>query len=196
MPEADDIAALQRVVLAISAFRSDEAVLAILGSLFAAGRSPFGAVIIVDSLGSGRIEAVAKERGWPVTYENAPVNLGSAGNLAQRLDLAASMEADWCYAINHDGYVDVKIVARAIALGEKLERAGAIYPLLCYSLRDHLYDAPRTDLRPFTQTMERRPSKGPLPVAWGSSNMALYNLTSVRQGVRVWSDLWMGWEDL
>jgi hypothetical protein len=196
MPVAEKNSPLRRAVLAVSTFRSDEAVLGTLSKLFASGSSPFAEVIVVDSLGSGRIDAVAKERGWPIIYENSTVNLGSAGNLARRLDLAASTDADWCYAVNHDGYVDVNIVARAIARGESCDRVGAIYPLLRYVLRGDLYDAPRTELLPFTQTVQRRPSQGLLPVAWGSSNMALYSLAAVRQGTRVWGDLWMGWEDL
>jgi hypothetical protein len=194
--EPDELSALQRVVLAISTFHSDDAVLVTLGKLFAVGSPPFSTIIVVDSLGSGRIGVVANERGWPIIYENAQMNLGSAGNLARRLEIAASMDADWCFTINHDGYVDLKVVARAVAIGLSRERTGAIYPLQRYTMRENLFDAPRTELYPFAKVIENRPGEQPLPVAWGSSNMALYSLNPIRQGVRVWDDLWMGWEDL
>jgi hypothetical protein len=196
MPQADDISDLKRVVLAISSFRSDKPVLATLSKIFSDGASPFAGVIVVDSLGSGQIAAAVREHGWPVIYKNAKVNLGSAGNLARRLTFAANMDADWCYAINHDGYVDVKNVLRATRFGNNGQRVGAVYPLLRYTERGRLYDAPRTDLFPFVKTLREPPDEQYLEVAWGSSNMALYNLTPIRQGGCVWEDLWMGWEDL
>ena len=194
MTEEADICA--RTVIAISAFKSDESVIHMLKRLFAAGPSPFRDVIVVDSHGSGRIAERAAEEGWPIRYFNADVNLGSAGNLARRLELAADEDADWCFTINHDGYIDTRLVANLVRLGERQVRVGAVYPILCYARRVNLYDAPRTQLRPFARTIKTLPLDRTVPVMWGSSNMALYRLQPLRDGLKVWADLWMGWEDL
>lgn len=170
----------------------------LLHEVFRSGSSPFAAVIVVDSLGSGRIGHEIHANGWTVTYHNADRNLGSAGNLALRLQLAAATTACWCYAVNHDGEVDVrkveKLVARAESQGDKV---GAIYPRLSFSRRGDTLDAARRALSPHGAfTADTGEVTELTNVLWSSSNCALYNLSAVRDGVRVWDDLWMGWEDL
>lgn len=90
------------VAVAISAFRSDAAVISLLESIFANPHSDVGPVIVVDSLGSGRIAEIAQKNNWQIQYNNSPVNLGSAGNLAARLELSAKTGAAWCLCLNHD----------------------------------------------------------------------------------------------
>lgn len=188
---------LGSVVVAISTFRTDDAVLHLLGKIFDRGSSPFAAIVVVDSLGSGRIEEAIRSNGWPVTYHNAERNLGSAGNLFLRLRLAAATGARWCYAVNHDGDVDPECVRKMVEQGEAGERIGAVYPRLVYSRRGWVADAPRVSFAPhgaFRENSAR--DAGPCAVAWSSSNCALYSLAAVRSGVEVWGDLWMLWEDL
>ncbi len=106
---------LRDVALAISAFKSDSQVLNLLTRAFAAEQPQFGAVIVVDSLGSGRIERAVEENGWAVRYINSPTNLGSAGNLDLRLRTAAETGLKWCLAVNHDGEVTPAKAAKLVA---------------------------------------------------------------------------------
>lgn len=189
---------LASVALAISGYRSDESVLALLRSVFAAGAAPFGTVIVVDSLGSGAIAEAIAANGWAVTYINADRNLGSAGNLALRLETAAAAGARWCYAVNHDGLVEPDQVRKLVAHGDSRPRVGAVYPTLVYSTRGNQVEAPRRNLTTLASFGSEPPRREGVceEVAWSSSNCALYCLDAIREGVEVWSDLWMGWEDL
>lgn len=188
---------LSRVVLAISSFRSDDSVLAILRSVFSGGDSPFGHVLVVDSLGSGEIGTEIERRQWPVRYINADRNLGSAGNLALRLATAAQTDARWCFTVNHDGKVDPEQVRKLVAHGEALPRVGAVYPSLTYVARGNARQAPLRTLVPRARFEQPDTAdEQVVPVAWGSSNCALYSLQAQREDVEVWGDLWMGWEDL
>jgi GT2 family glycosyltransferase len=190
---------LARTALAISAFRTDETILAHLRALFDGGAPAFGAVIVVDSLGSGRIEQEICANGWPVEYENAPINLGSAGNLQRRLEIAAELGLDWCLAVNHDGMVDQERAARLVRYGESGDRIGAVYPALRLTSADNRWEKPRRRRSVFGLLLN---AAGPaadskvIDVAWGSSNGALYRLDPIRQKVRAWPELWMGYEDL
>lgn len=188
---------LASVALAISSYRSDEAVAQLLERLFVQGRSPFGAVIVVDSLGSGAIASAIAARAWPVRYINADRNLGSAGNLALRLATAAQTGMRWCYAINHDGVVDPEQVRQLVAHGEAGDRIGAVYPSLSYQARGSIVEQPRRTLSP-RGSFGAGESEDLLchQVSWSSSNCALYRLDAIRQGVETWPELWMGWEDL
>ena len=188
---------LADVVIAISAFRSDRSVMALLEAVFAAGGREAARVIVVDSLSDGSLEQLIRQRGWPVDYENAEVNLGSAGNLARRLELAALQDAQWCYTINHDGMFDRLTVETMVRCGRSASRVGAVFPrrvmleLGGKVLQPHLrlFDMPRYG--PSGSADDE-----PLQVAWDSSNGALYSLQPVRGGIVPWADLWLGWEDL
>lgn len=188
---------LSRVVLAISAFRSDACVISLLRQVFAGDACPFGSVIVVDSLGSGAIRDAIGQAGWNVSYYDFPANLGSAGNLAQRLDLAAQLDADWCLAVNHDGVFRPELIRRLLAHAENGERIGAAYPRLVFTSANGMEDRARRSFRPFS-VLERAPEGDAdcVAVAWSSSNGALYNLAAIRDGASAWADLWMGWEDL
>lgn len=186
------------VALAISGYRSDDSVLALLRSVFAAGDSPFGTVIVVDSLGGGAISEAIAANGWPVTYINADRNLGSAGNLALRLETAAATGARWCYAVNHDGLVEPDQVRKLVAYGQSRPRVGAVYPTLVFSSGGNRVEKPRRSLTTVASFKSEPPRQEAacVEVAWSSSNCALYSLDAIREGLSVWADLWMGWEDL
>jgi GT2 family glycosyltransferase len=187
---------LARVVVAISAFRSDLQVMTILEKIFQNKRCTLASVIVVDSLSDGTLQQSIKSAGWPVLYENADRNLGSAGNLARRLELAANMGADWCFTINHDGMFDRKLVETLALVASQGTNIGAVYPKRVW------LDRGGTSLKPHTHVFNMPVHTGPIgaqaleEVAWDSSNGALYGLEPVRQGVKVWADLWYGWEDL
>jgi GT2 family glycosyltransferase len=185
-----------RVCLAISSFRNDENVLALIEAALSAAY--FDEILVVDSLGTGAMAQAIEERGWSkrVRYENHPKNLGSAGNLARRLELAAERGHDWVYAINHDGEVDASVVRELVACGRSLRRPGAVHPLRFKTGRG-LYDMTGRSALPLPFRGRRtRPAQETLEVYWGSSNGTLYALEPVRQGLLPWADLWMGWEDL
>jgi hypothetical protein len=188
-------ASLDRVALAISAFHSDKPVIRLLGEVFTGDHPRFGAVIVVDSLGRGQIHEAAKANRWELNYVNADRNLGSAGNLDLRLRTAAVLGLDWCLAVNHDGEVDPDKILQLVALGQSRPRIGAVYPQLAFSLADGRLDSPRRSFTSFG-LLRGQGDHGVTEVAWSSSNCALYNLDSIREGVTAWPDLWMGYEDL
>ena len=196
----DDAESSKEIALAISAFRSDEAVLALLRAVFVPGQPRFGAVIVIDSLGSGVIERTASEQGWNIRIINADSNLGSAGNLDLRLRTAASLGMKWCFAINHDGVVDVAKIMALAHHGRSRARVGAVYPQLIFSRAGGRPDAARRGFSSYgilrRSKSEGGTAEGCTEVAWSSSNGALYNLDAVRDGVHVWPELWMGYEDL
>ena len=196
----DDAEILRRIALAISAFRSDEAVIALLQAAFAPGQPRFGAVIVVDSLGSGAIERTASEQGWAVSYYNAERNLGSAGNLDLRMRAAASLGMEWCFASNHDGVVEVGKIAALARHGRSRARVGAVYPQLIFARAGGRPDAARRGFSSYgilrRVKIEGGTAESCTEVAWSSSNGALYNLDAVRDGAHVWPELWMGYEDL
>lgn len=188
---------LDHVALAISAFRSDEAVIALLRSAFGPATAQFGTVIVVDSLGSGEIAKAIAANGWKVDYYDSEVNLGSAGNLALRFRKAAATGLDWCLALNHDAELDPIKAARLVDVGQSRERVGAVYPQLRFtSARDRL-DRPRGGFGTVGLLQnEESADSGPVAVSWSSSNGSLYRLDPIRDGLDTWPDLWMGYEDL
>lgn len=196
---SDNAENLREIALAISAFRSDDAVLALLRAAFAPGQPRFGAVIVVDSLGSDTIERTASEQGWDIHIINADRNLGSAGNLDLRLRTAASLGMKWCFASNHDGVFDVAKVAALAHHGRSRARVGAVYPQLIFERANGRRDSPRRSFGTYgvLRTSDDQPLDQPCSeVAWSSSNGALYNLDAQREGAHVWPELWMGYEDL
>lgn len=188
---------LGRVVLAISAYRSDDAVIGLLRGVFVSGAEPFGVVIVVDSLSSGRIADEIKRQGWPVWFENAETNLGAAGNHARRMAMAATCDAEWCYTVNHDGEVDPVAVNRLLETARGQDRVGAVYPSRWYPNRGGTWDTGQRSLVPMPLRGRREPpGRDGEELTWSSSNGALYSLAPVRTGLTVWADLWHGWEDM
>lgn len=194
---------LRRVVLAISSYKNDASVLGLLARVRSSG-APFGAVLVVDSLGTGAVEAALQQvpLACPTRYVSADTNLGSAGNFAERLRLAGSFDLDWVYAVNHDGDVRPEAIAELVRIGarERLRSqkpVGAVYPLRRLSSRDGAYDITGRFPVPLTAVRAKSaPNDATVEVYWSSSNGALYSLAPVRQGILPWADLWMGYEDL
>ncbi len=199
---------LPSVCLTVASFRFDNAVIALLESVLEGepkdwdtkgGREcfRFNDIIIVDSMGTGNLARTIKQRGWSTLVEvfDQPTNIGSAGNLAMRLQLAADRGHDWVYAINHDGEVDLDVVEALVSCGESLDQVGAVYPLR-YKTGRKMYDLTGTQKLPLPfKGTASKPSEELLNVYWGSSNGTLYALNPTREGLKPWSDLWMGWED-
>lgn len=185
-----------KVAIAISSFQSDNAVITLLENVFKAKESEI--VLVVDSLGSGTIQSEATRKGWSLYYENAPLNLGSAGNLARRMALASELGADWCYCLNHDAQFDHTAIGEMLAKGLSRSRVGAVYPVLFHRGRkDPWEDGRRTFYPTASVRLGMRPEgSNDDEVLWGSSNGALYSLAPLREGLRVWEELWMGYEDL
>lgn len=186
-----------RVCLAISSFRNDDCIEALLRAHAERRDTPFEHIFVVDSLGTGRIEGLLREAGWThVTYYSAPLNLGSAGNLATRLRLAAEAGYDFAYAINHDADVDLAALHELLRFARGKPRLGALYPLRYLTARGR-YDVTGTQKAPLPlRGAASAPTDESLEVSWSSSNGALYALDPVRDGLLPWADLWMGWEDM
>jgi len=193
---------LKHVALAISSYRNDQPVLSLLET--ARTLDPgFGAIIVVDSQTTGVVENAIASRTWscPVTCVSAATNIGSAGNLARRLGLAARTDLDWVYAINHDGELRPDAVAALATIGahecSPSRPIGAVYPLRRLPNRAGAYDVTGRRRMPLVGARTRkRPASGLLDVYWSSSNGALYALAPVRRGLLPWADLWLGYEDL
>lgn len=191
--------AFSRVCLVISSFKNDAAVFELLeGARDSLPR--FARVLVVDSLGSGDFERGLRERGLDryVDYHCYPENLGSAGNLSRRLELAAQSSAEFAYAVNHDGTVDASAIAQLVSLADRAPQPlGALYPLRRMTERAGAFDVTGRYRFPFTAIRShQRPEQELSPVFWSSSNGALYSLAPVRRGLLPYADLWMGFEDL
>ena len=187
-----------QVGLAISTFRQDAVVCALLDCVQEECADLFRTIIIVDSQGSGAIAAHIKERGYTnVILRDSDRNLGSAGNLSLRLKIAAEEGLDYVYAVNHDGTVDRDTVTKLVAFVATHDRVGAAYPMRFMRGRNR-YDFTGIMRLPMPihvgNGLEK--SESPVDVYWASSNGALYGLEPVREGLLPWGDLWMGWEDL
>lgn len=188
-----------KVCLAISAYKSDAAILRLLEEASRVEDAPWSKVLVVDSLGSGEIPRAIQERGWGTwaEYRSHDCNLGSAGNLAERLKIPAEQGLDYVYAINHDGLIAPQAVLNLVAFAQTKERIGAVYPLRRYTQSGNRFDLTGTFRFPVPAIRSyAMPRKDAIAVHWGSSNGALYAMAPVRKGVRVWDDFWMGWEDL
>jgi GT2 family glycosyltransferase len=187
-----------RVCLAISTFRNDSDVARILECVEGLVPDPFFRVIVVDSLGTGALPKLIKDRRWDwVDYRSSRTNLGSAGNLSRRLKIGAELGADYTYAVNHDGIVDLNAVRQLLMVAREQAGLGAVYPLRRFENRSGAYDVTGQRRLPIRRmVVNERPFERTFDVFWSSSNGALYSMRPVRDGLLPWSDLWMGWEDL
>lgn len=188
-----------RACLAISSFRFDESVLTLLDRAKSDGALQlFDRVIVVDSIGTGAMPALLRERGFDaVEYHCVPRNLGSAGNLAMRLELAAAGDDVVVYAVNHDGSVERGTIERLLTVAEANPGFGALYPIRRLTAQGGGYDVSGRWSVPVPRQVTKEIPRDPLlRVWWSSSNPALYALAPVRSGMVPWADLWMGWEDL
>lgn len=185
-----------RVCLAISAFKSDESITRLLEAAARVESPPWEHVLVIDSLGSGKIPELIAARGWKnVEYRSFPTNLGSAGNFWLRLKIPSEQGFDWVYAINHDGLVAPELIRQL--LKHTGEDVGAVYPIRRYTRRRDVYDVSGLSPLPWpARTVVNRPEGTALRAHWGASNGALFSMKAIRGGVRVLNELWLGWEDL
>lgn len=186
------------VAIAISAFRSDDAIIALLSAIFADPHPAVVKVIVVDSLGSGKIEAEIAATGNPVLYENNLENIGSAGNLARRMFLAEATGAEWCLCLNHDADWSAARLSWMLATAAGHDHVGAVYPVLDHSPREPRWEDGRRSFLPSAgDRLERIPENDTgNEVLWSSSNHALYALAPFREGIFHLRELWMMYEDL
>ncbi|NIJ41642.1 GT2 family glycosyltransferase [Parvibaculum indicum] len=186
------------VSIAISAFRSDAAIISLLEEIFTDPHPEVGTVIVVDSLGSGIIAEIAAAKKWQLHYENANTNLGSAGNLARRMKLAAETGAEWCLCLNHDANWDAARLSALLSAARSRPRVGAVYPVLDHSPREPRWEDGRRHFRPSAGTrMYEIPKDHPTAeVLWSSSNCALYSTAPISENIYIMPALWMGYEDL
>ncbi len=189
-----------KVVLAISSIRSDPRVLALCSAVAGSARAReiFDSVHVVDSLGDGTIEAWIADRGLEelVFYENSRENLGSAGNLARRLDIGVERGADYLFALNHDGDLRFEAVETLVERA-RVTSCAALYPLS--ELAPGVFDLTGTQpfpIRPIRRRGEELDDLGLIDVYWYCSNGALYSLAPVRAGISPPRGLWHGHEDL
>ena len=175
------------VAIAISAYQSDAEVISLLEAIFLAPHPEVKKIIVVDSLGSSRIAETATTRKWPLHYENANNNLGSAGNLARRMELAAEMGAKWCLCLNHDANWDPNSLSAMLKVAAARHRVGAVYPVIDHSPREPRWQEGPQRFTPSAGKMiseipTNQPSK---EVLWSSSNFALYATEPLAEGITV-----------
>src|SRR5437016_2148413 len=114
------------VWLVISSFRNDREIMTLLEHVQNLPLRIFDCILIVDSLGTGEVPGAVARRGWQnILYRSYDRNLGSAGNLAERLRLAAEAGADFAYALNHDGHVQPHVFRCLLNHAIHLHRVGA-----------------------------------------------------------------------
>lgn len=181
---------------AISTFRTDDAVVNMVQRLHDEAW-PVRRIFVVDSLGSGALPERLAAFGERVVYHNADENLGSAGNLARRLRLAAEGDADAVLALNHDASLSREAVDALVQAAKRHDPAfGALYPLPYYPLK-RFYGLTGVRDFPMRRWGTAEPPAEPLvPVTWSTSNGALYGLAPVRErNLCPDGSLWMGWED-
>jgi GT2 family glycosyltransferase len=186
-----------RIWLAIASYRNDEQVIEIVDHVYKSAPDLFERILIVDSHGTGAMPALIRARGWPnVEYRNYERNLGSGGNMAERLRIASGAGADYAYAVNHDGHVDPGVVRALLQAAITITDMGAAYPL-GYFISVGLYNLTGTRELPLPRKLVRSVRQEPLiHVFWSSSNGALYSLEPARKGILPWEGMWMAWEDL
>lgn len=186
------------VAVTISAFKSDEMVIELLESIFSNPHPLVKEIVVVDSLGSGKIQTTIAERGWRVHYKNVDCNLGSAGNLWQRLNIAMSLDVAWCLCLNHDAEWSSDRLTQMLLGSECGARVGAIYPVLDHHPRTPRWVIGRDNYYPASgltkDTLPELPEF--IPVKWSSSNHALYSIRPFKEGIQFMRDLWHGYEDL
>lgn len=187
-----------KLAIGISSFKNDARVASLLSAILGTPTGKGAESFVVDSIGTGAMPALVAGLGAPrVHYRCFPTNLGAAGNLRERLLLAANTDATHLLALNHDALFDEAAILRMIEATEGRGRLGALYPLRRQMGKGALYDVTGTRPMPFRFIgVKEAPSEPLLPVIWSSSNGALYSLAPAREGVLPRADLWHGWEDL
>ena len=184
-----------KVGIAISSYNSDDDVIALVKKIDSESW-PINGILIVDSIGSGRInDYFINNKVNNLQYINFDLNLGSASNLNKRLLLSAERDWDFVLTLNHDALVTKETFLRLMQYSH-IPNIGALYPLKYFPSKN-FYDYSGTkEIGPWRSFGVTSPIKNQLiPCLWSSSNGALYNLNPIKKGIAPNSDLWMGWED-
>jgi hypothetical protein len=185
-----------RVWLCISSYHDDDAIRASIENVLSQPRI-FERILVVDSKGTGVIPKLIRDRDWSdVEYYSADTNLGSAGNLSKRLELAAQSGVDYAFTVNSDTSVDVEVVKTLLNAATKIERPGAVYPLSYFEAANAYNLTGISELALRARRVRSVPEQALIDVHWSSSNGALYALEPVSSGLSPRAELWMGWEDL
>jgi GT2 family glycosyltransferase len=185
------------VWLVISSHRNDDEVVRMLSRVHERVGETFDRILVVDSEGTGKLPELILERGWQdVDYRCYAQNLGSGGNLCERLRLAAEGGAKYAYALNHDGNFDGQAFAKLLEVAASLKDLGAAYPLSFFTSVGHFNLTGTRELPLPAKLVKDRPGASLIDVYWSSSNGALYSLDPVRRGVLPWPVMWMAWEDM
>jgi GT2 family glycosyltransferase len=185
-----------RVAVAISTYQSKKSVLGLLQQSIDE-QWPLDHFIVVDSFGTDEIERFGRAsalRGR-FSYRNSPTNLGAAGNLYERLEIASALGMDFVLALNDDAIID-RTAIEALLAHTRVDNVGALYPLR-FREGKGVYDLTGVlDFNFRVKGVATPPTDALIPVAWGSSNGALYSIRAFREGqTRPDRSLWHGWED-
>lgn len=184
-----------KIGVAISSFKSDDDAINLIQRILSESW-PIDGIIVVDSMGEGRISSFLSENNIPnTTYHNFDYNLGSAGNLHNRLELASQRDWDFVLALNHDALVTKSTLLAQIE-HIALPQLGALYPLKFFPEKA-FYDYSGTkEVGPWRAFGPKElPEEAIIPHIWSSSNGALYSLEPVRKGISPNKNLWFGWDD-
>ena len=187
-----------KVILGIATFQDNDSVVRLCSLASQAGaREVFSQIQIVDSLGHGLAEILeAKFDQEYVRYFNHSENLGAAGNLEKRLQLATEAGGDFLFALNADGHLDLDAVVELLEYARE-SRCGAVYPIR--KLADNCYEITGTlrfPWRPRRLEQEALSEVEAMRCFWSSSNGALYGLEPATEGILPPIGLWHGFEDL
>jgi hypothetical protein len=189
------------LVLAVASYGGDPEVLRVMAEVHRpkfAGM--FTAMAVVDSGPPSTCSRlrIYLERQYPnVEYHHYTRNLGSAGNLVERIRWAQATGGQFLLAVNADGHVDADNVHRMLSFVAARPPA-AIFPT--YVMPGALIDG--SGRRPIPVLPSRRSVKQVRgrrvqPVSWGSSNGAIYRLDAMTSvDLDRLASLWYGWEDL
>lgn len=183
--------------VAISSFRADQHVLRLARQIIQE-KWTISRLIVVESLGTGELQSELKKiaPNIDIIYENHLFNLGSAGNLRRRIELANEYRADYVITLNHDAKVSFQNFQELCKAAARKPRIGAVYPLR-YLTERQVYDL--TGVKKFcfkTFGTDKVPEQEFLEAYWSSSNGACYSTVPYRErGILPDDLLWMGWED-
>lgn len=190
-----------KVVLAVSSYNGDMAALGVAGAATAAElNGVFMKVAVIDSGERERCDVLRDslaEHHSHVEYRWHAGNLGSAGNLVERLRWAHGTGADAVLAVNADGVLIAENVLRMLGLLERAE-AAVVYPAhVMEGERVDLSGCRRVPILPSRLPLSRLEGRRVIQVRWGSSNCALYRLGALGSvALDNIASLWYGWEDL
>jgi len=185
-----------KVGIAISSYQTDKSAIDLIWTIISENWET-DKIIVVESLGSGLIRKYIQEHHLEekILYYNLESNIGSAGNLQKRLEVAYEHGLDYVLTLNHDAVIDKSIfdTLKKNASGS----SAAAYYILKYFTKKKIFDLTGTKEPGLTRSFgpSARPNEQLIPTIWSSSNVALYATSPLKHGIKPDNSLWMGWED-